>query len=668
MIDWKGNVKEDDQNELSYHEIYQFFESIFQSKKTSESPVLAEIQDEIGNYDISIPISDMNIRIDEINLACKNMGNGTGIDGLPPIIAKILPQSIKDIIQHLFQTIFDGEYPEQWEQQLLFPIKKKDHSVSNPKLRGIGIGQMLSRLYDDVINQRFCSWFTPNMEQAATAGQGCVCQIFALLLLIDYAKISRKSLFIGLLDFEKAYDFTNRAILIQDMMKKGAGKKLVQAINCMYSSTSYTPKIDKNSIGDPIVTSYGVTQGRKSSSNLFAFAISEMPESVRNIIPKDFMDPFCMAQLADDTSISAESLVSMTNKFHHVIKYSDIKHQHINTSKTKYMHMSTNPIQLPVILENEKVIKAVELDTRYPFLGFNLTYSDDIYDLIVNNLNSKMFNVAKFHAWLEYNDETPFFIKIKVLYACFFSSLLYSAEAWGNLEKIEKTLITTELKALKSCLGIKSGTTSDLIYIEINRPDIIAVIKDRQFNFVKKIQRMKKGESLVKEIWDLCSSESPSLKYYYENMNNKNAENNIATRINRVETSDQSMCIRYKTIIGMHYSNILYESCLDDTKRTTITRWRMSSHNLKIETGRYTRPITARENRLCDVCKVIDDEYHAIYVCSIHRLIREKYKNILKLEDRNLHRLLNPTSTTEANYLGKFLNEIDKNVKEFQKS
>ena len=30
MIDWKGNVQEDSQNELSYHEIYQFFESIFQ--------------------------------------------------------------------------------------------------------------------------------------------------------------------------------------------------------------------------------------------------------------------------------------------------------------------------------------------------------------------------------------------------------------------------------------------------------------------------------------------------------------------------------------------------------------------------------------------------------------------------------------------------------------
>ena len=528
---------------------------------------------------------------------------------------------------------------------------------------------MFSRLYDDVINQRFCSWFTPNMEQAATAGQGCVFQIFALLLLIDYAKISNKSLLIGLLDFEKAYDFTNRAILIMDMMEKGAGKKLVRAISSMYSNTSYTPKVGKNSIGDPITTDFGVTQGRKSSGNLYAFAISDMPKSVRDNTPKDFMDPFCMAQLADDTSISAETLRSMTSKFQKVIGYSDVKHQHVNTTKTKYMHMSSNPIQTPVVLEDERVINAVEPNVGYPFIGFKPSYSDNIYILIENNLKSKLFNVAKFHAWLEYNDQTPFFIKIKVLYACLFASLLFSAEAWGDLSKIEKTLLATEKKALKSCLGIKSGTTTDLIYVEINRPDIVAVIKDRQFNFVKKIKNLKKGEALVKEIWDLCASlRSPCLRSYYENINDKNVDTNIAERNTRVETSEQSMCIRYKTLVGMRYSETLYNSCLDDTKRTTITRWRLSSHRLKVETGRYTRPVTERENRLCDVCKVVEDENHAIYVCSVHRLIREKYKNILKLEDTNLQRLLNPTSTNEAYNLGKFLNEIDENVKDLEKT
>ena len=40
----------------------------------------------------------------------------------------------------------------------------------------------------------------------------------------------------------------------------------------------------------------------------------------------------------------------------------------------------------------------------------------------------------------------------------------------------------------------------------------------------------------------------------------------------------------------------------------------------------------------------------------------------MKLEDANLQRLLNPTSISEAINLGKFLNEIDENLKELEKS
>ena len=44
-----------------------------------------------------------------------------------------------------------------------------------------------------------------------------------------------------------------------------------------------------------------------------------------------------------------------------------------------------------------------------------------------------------------------------------------------------------------------------------------------------------------------------------------------------------------------------------------IIRFRLGSHLLPIETGRWTR--TMRENRLCSVCGVLGDERHVIYHC-----------------------------------------------------
>ena len=210
------------------------------------------------------------------------------------------------------------------------------------------------------------------------------------------------------MDFEKAYDFTNRAILIEDLLEKGIGKKFAEAIYSMYSNTSYTPKISKNQVGNPISTEFGVTQGRKSSGNLYAFSISDMPKSVHDSNSKDFMDPFCVAQLADDTSLTSETLESKKIKFQKIIKCANEKHQHVNTDKTKYMHMSSDPINIPIILEDNRKIEAVERNDGYDFIGFRLTYTDDIYELIQSNLRSKMFNVAKFYKWLEYNEPTPF--------------------------------------------------------------------------------------------------------------------------------------------------------------------------------------------------------------------------------------------------------------------
>ena len=47
MVDWKGAVQEDNQNELSFQEIYTFFTGIFQSDKTSKSPKIMEMKEEI---------------------------------------------------------------------------------------------------------------------------------------------------------------------------------------------------------------------------------------------------------------------------------------------------------------------------------------------------------------------------------------------------------------------------------------------------------------------------------------------------------------------------------------------------------------------------------------------------------------------------------------------
>ena len=672
MIDWKGEIREDTNNELSPYEIYSFFTKIFQARKTANSPVLSSVTNLLKDYSQTTQITDKDITTHEITTACLNTRKGTGFDGLAPDIVKIIPQSIKNLLVILFQNVFKKDYPVEWENQLLFPIKKKGHSANNPSLRGIAIGPLLSRVYDDIINDRFNKWFKPNLEQAAyRKGQGCVFQILSLLLIIEHGKNIKKNIFIGLLDYEKAFDYTNRATLIEDLITQGIGHKMAEAIKSMYSKTSYTPKISNNLIGKPISTNHGVTQGRKSSGSLFAFTISDMSDALKGKSTQDFMDPYCLAQLADDTSVTSETFDSLKEKLSLLFNYSKQKYLHVNTDKTKYMHMSENPTTTPMILENNIKINPVDKKDGYSFIGFKLTYSNNIYKLIENNLNSKMFNIAKFYAWLEYNKTTPFFIKIKVLYTCLFESLLYSCEAWGDISFVAEKLLKTERAAIKRCLGVKKGTTSDLIYIETNRSDVVATIKDRQHKFFIKIEKLQPGEALVREIWNLCevptgsnNTQYTNLKNYYKNLSVNNKSVNMERRRQQILNSTNTMCIQYYQLTNLEHSCILYNSTMNDTHRVIITRWRLSSHKLKIETGRYTKPRTSRENRLCTVCQEIEDEHHAIFICKAHFWIREENKELLRIY-KTVKEFLNPPNTNVAKQISLYLIDIEKNMKEF---
>ena len=127
-----------------------------------------------------------------------------------------LRSSLLDFIN----IVFENSYPSNWEKRLLFPISKKGHSILNPKLRGIAISSLLPKIYDIMLNNRLNIWYKPNPQQAGfRPGQGCLIQILAIYLLIELANANNKSIFLGLLDYEKAFDFCNRADLISFLME-----------------------------------------------------------------------------------------------------------------------------------------------------------------------------------------------------------------------------------------------------------------------------------------------------------------------------------------------------------------------------------------------------------------------------------------------------------------
>ena len=228
------------------------------------------MSNKVQNYLCNEPILDADPTIDELNDAIQKLGSGVSVDGISPDIFKILPYDMRQLITHLMTAIFNSTYPESWRSQLLLPFPKKGHTIADPKLRGIGIGPDLSQIYDIMINQKFCNWYIPNPEQAGyRKHQGGLLHIFSIYLLLDYSAMNNIEPYILFMDYEKAFDFINRALLLEKLMNKGAGSKYVKALYESYTYTSYKPKISEKYTGAAIDT-------KISSANLFSFYVSDM--------------------------------------------------------------------------------------------------------------------------------------------------------------------------------------------------------------------------------------------------------------------------------------------------------------------------------------------------------------------------------------------------------
>ena len=97
----------------------------------------------------------------------------------------------------------------------------------------------------------------------------------------------------------------------------------------------------------------------------------------------------------------------------------------------------------------------------------------------------------------------------------------------------------------------------------------------------------------------------------------------------KIRSHESSKLSFYKQIAS-DYKMANYLTTIRQRKyKIGLTKLRVSAHDLKIETGRYTN--LPRDKRLCNVCNVLEDEYHFLDDCKSNNAFR-----IQLMQDINL--------------------------------
>ena len=116
--------------------------------------------------------------------------------------------------------------------------------------------------------------------------------------------------------------------------------------------------MENNRLGEVINIAYGVTQGRKSSTRIYSFHVSDMPKSLDKH-KKDFMDPHNLGQLADDTTIYADNFESL---------------------KLKFMDIT------PILINSHDYISAIEFGKSHKYLGMYFIPCSEMIDILLKKL------------------------------------------------------------------------------------------------------------------------------------------------------------------------------------------------------------------------------------------------------------------------------------------
>ncbi len=495
-----------------------------------------------------------------------------------------------------------GTYPGAWCLAKVFTIFKKGVRSLLSNYRAISILSALCKLYECVLNRGFTLWYRPYTEQAcAQEGRGCSEKLLLLRLIIDIARKTGNSLYILFVDFEKAYDKVSHQKLLTLLTEQGCGAQFLSAI-------ANTLKDTDNIIGSKsFKATAGVRQGGATSCSLFTFYVNAIIRKVKEFGPDGFLYMVHLLMLMDDTVIFTTSRRDVEQKLALLMETTVALHMSCHPVKSKFMTVNKSNTE-PFIINDITILYT----DAYVYLG-SPTSNTPMQKQVADHMSQKKCHVRKFSSFLQKNSDAPYSIKKLVWNSTVSSAVMYSCESWWvkNLGAC-----TAYLGSIKELLGVRTQTLNDTVCAESKLLPIQAFVKKRQVDFLKKVRSRPDFEtSPLKFIMDLAvQCRSPMGKYLIELDKLHGDPDTLFYRElrNRLESASSARASTYRDINSDFSVHPMYQPnhYICELHHIATTRLRLSSHRLRIETGRWSR--IPREERLCSCGENVQTESHVL--------------------------------------------------------
>jgi hypothetical protein len=231
--------------------------------------------------------------------------------------------------------------------------------------------------------------------------------------------------------------------------------------------------------------------------------------------------------------------------------------------------------------------------------------------------------------------------------------IMYGCEVWGVLPKAVERADKVFLQYLKQVLNVKTSTSNIITYGECGQMALSQSILQASACFLNRIHH-KPSNSLVSRVykelskfhqlgfktWVTSSYEilhslglwfDSDLDKFKRNCKNVVKEKFITNWENELNNIEKNPILRTYVKIKCSFRMEPYLCLVKNNRfRNALCKIRTSSHHLEIERGRHCKPRLAIKDRLCNKCKVVEDEVHFLTVCEKYETLRRQlYSNIV---------------------------------------
>ena len=596
----------------------------------------------------------------------------------------------------LFNKIFTtGYFPQSWSDGFVIPLHKKGNTDDVNNYRGITLLSTLGKLFTRLLNNRLCNWaeqYSVYIEAQAgfRSNMGTTDNIFVLHGLINHMINKGKQLYCAFIDFSKAFDFINRDNLWTKLIKFGIRGNIFNIIRSMYDSVKSKVKYH-NRLSNSFTCQLGVRQGECLSPFLFSMFLNDIEDMFikngTNGIDVDMFKIFLILY-ADDIVIFANNGEELQNNLDMLYDYCNRWRLSVNASKTKIMIFRKGG-RLPANINFRYGTCLLEIVQKFVYLGIVFTCGGSFSETQSTLAGQGSKSIFAMNKYLYKFTNLTVKHRLELFDKLVSPILNYGSEIWGF--HCGKAIERIQLQFCKHLLGVKNNTQNDFVYGELGR---VPLINLRYFNIIKywtkilhadakkyisKIYRLLFQDMLdlpnktnwcsllrnllftlgLNDVWHYQSIGDVDifLKIVKQRINDQSLQN-LNARLN-----ESSRALFYRCIFNFKFQP--YLDILSVSKyRVYLSRLRLSSHRLNIEAGRWNKPVRTPVNeRICNVCQILEDEYHFVLECSLYDDLRKLYIKTYYWRHPNMYKfvqLMTTENKTILQRLGMFLEKAFK--------